>query len=181
MGDEMVKKVLVGLGTAAIVVVLGLFVVGTVFAQTPTATPQATAPRHDGPLGAIGRGADIVSDAVAKLFGMTREQILTERSAGKTLSQIAKEKGLTDQQVIDALVAEQKAAIDQQLKDGKITQSQADWLLARAKAMTPFELSNPFTPHSDAAGDKANGMHGMRGGRGGWDKQAPQATPTPSS
>lgn len=108
---------------------------------------------------------------------MTREQILTERQAGKTLAQIAQEKGVSEQQVIDALVAEQKAALDQAVKDGKITQAQADWLLARMKALAPFELSNPFTPKAKAGHEGFRGGPGGHGGRG----NKPAATPTPST
>ena len=63
-------------------------------------------------------------------------------------------------QLIDAMLAAQREAIEQALADGRITQEQADWLLERMEAMAPFELSNPFAP-----GKAGPGMHGMRGGR----------------
>jgi len=170
----MLKKVAAVVGAAALVAVLGLFVVGSVFAQGPKPTPNAAAPTAGPPRGgAWGRvcaGAGIVSDAVAKLLGMTRDEIYAERAAGKTLSEIAKEKGVTDQQVIDAMVAGQQQVIEQAVKDGKITQAQADWLIARMKAMAPFELTNPFAPRG--------GQHGMRGGHGKGARAKPTATPS---
>jgi len=117
-----------------------------------------------------------VSDAVTKLLGMTQEQIYTERQAGKTLAAIAKEKGITDQQLIDAMTAGQKQVIEQAVKDGRLTQAQSDWMLGRMKAMMPFMLNNPFTPGQWHGGVGAGG-HGsmMRGGMRGW---APQQAPT---
>lgn len=158
----MFKKVVTVVGAAVVVAALGLFAVGAVSAGEPAPTPDGKAPRG-GPWGHMGRGVGIVSDAVTELLGMTRQEVHEERVAGKTLAQIAQEKGVTDQQVIDALLAGRQEAIDQAVKEGKLTQEQADWLLARAKAMAPFELSNPFAPPAGRGG-----MHGeMRGeGRG---------------
>ncbi len=170
----MLKKVVAVVGAAAVVTVLGLFVVGTVFAEDPTPTPKSLPPRA-GFWGCVGRGMGIVGDAVTKLLGMTREQIRTERAAGKTLSQIAKEKGITDQQVIDAMLAGQKEALDQAVKDGRLTQAQADWLLARMKAMAPFELTNPFPMGGMGGG------HRMMRGHGRWGKPTPTPSATSSS
>jgi len=177
----MQRKIVLALGTAVVVALVGLFAVGTVFAESPTPTPNATQPKaaqpRDGAWNRVCRGAGVISDAVTKLLGMTREQIMTERATGKTLAQIAQEKNVTEQQVIDAIVAEQQAAIDQQLKAGKITQAQADWLLARAKAMAPFTLSNPFTPKSR---QPHAGPHAGHAGRGHWNGKQGKAAPTPS-
>lgn len=162
----MVRKLVTVLGTAIVAGVIGLFVVGTVFAQGPTATPTAPQTPWGGAWGGVCRGAGVVSDTITKLLGMTEDQIYAERSAGKNLSDIAKEKGVTDQQLIDAMLASRQEVIDQAVKDGQITQEQADWMLARMKAMTPFQLSNPFGPGA-----------GMRGGCGRWG----QAAPTPSA
>ena len=183
----MLKKIAVALGTMAVVTLLGLYAVGTVFAQGPTATPDASQPKAAQPKadawGRICRGAGVISDSVTKLLGMTPQQIMAERAAGKTLSQIAKEKNVTDQQVIDAIVAGEQSAVDQAVKDGKITQAQADWLVARAKAMAPFALSNPFTPK---AGQQGMGMRGDHAGHGRWNGQKgttgkPAATPSPTA
>lgn len=167
----MLKKVTIGLGTLLMIGVLALFTVGSVYAQAPTPTTPQT------PLGnAWGRvcnGAGVVSDAVAKLLGMSTEDIYAERSAGKTLADIAKEKGVTDQQVIDAMLAGQKEVVDQALADGRVTQEQADWMLERMKTNAPLKLSNPFGP---------GGMGGMRGGgHGRWGGTSPLPSATPNA
>jgi hypothetical protein len=104
-------------------------------------------------------GYSVISDAITKLLGMTWQQIYDARASGKTMSEIAKSKGISDQKVIDAMLAGQKSAIDQALKDKRITQAQADWMLARMKAMSPFMLTNPFGPGA------GGGWHGPVGRR----------------
>jgi hypothetical protein len=158
-----------------LVALVGLFAVGTVFAEEPTPAPTPGAKgRGPGPWIRICRGAGILADAVTDLLGMTREEVFEERAGGKTLSQIAREKGVTDQQVNDAIVSAYKDRLDEAVKNGRITQAQADWLLARMKALAPFELTNPFAPRGGFRG-------GMRGGRGCWGNNAPAPEPTASS
>ena len=167
----MIKRLIAVLGTAAVVGLLGLFVVGTVFAQGPTpATPQTP---WGGAWGGVCRGAGVVSDAITKLLGMTQDQIYAERAEGKTLFDIAKEKGVTDQQLIDAMLASRQEAIDQAVKDGQITQEQADWMIAKMKAMAPFELTSPLAPGA--------GRGGMGRGHGRWGQAAPVTSGTSSS
>jgi hypothetical protein len=105
----------------------------------------------------------VVSDAITGLLGMPQEEIYAERAAGKTLSEIAAEKGVTDQQLIDAMLAGRQEVIDQALADGRITQAQADWMQEAMKTMAPLMLTKPFGP----GGMRAVGgmMGGMRVGR----------------
>jgi len=168
----MLKKFTIGIGTLLAIGVLALFTVGSAYAQAPTPTAPTTPQTPFGyAWGRVGYGAGIVSDAVAKLLGMSAEDIYAERNAGKTLSEIAQEKGITDQQVIDAMLAGQKEVIDQALADGNITQDQADWMLERMKTNAPFMLSNPFGP---------GGKGGMRGGGyGRWGGTPPWVSATP--
>ena len=169
----MIKKIVTILGLVLVVGLAGLFVVGSVLAQDPTPTP--TTPQQ--PLafawGRVQRGWDVAMEAIADLLGMTPQQILNARIEGKTLAEIAKEQGVSEQQLIDAIVAAQVKRIEWALKDGTITQEQADWLIARAKAMAPFKITNPFAP--------GQGRFGRMKPRGGWGQQRPNAAPTPQS
>ena len=156
----MVKKLVMVVGALAIVSVLGLFAVGTASAQGPTPTPPT-------PWGhawnGICNGYTVMSDAISKLLGMTPQQIDDARASGKTLSDLAKSKGISDQKLIDAMLAGQKTVIDQAVKDGRMTRAQADWMVSKMKAMAPFKLTNPFGPE-------------MRGGHGRWGAPPPPTT-----
>jgi len=152
------KKTIIILGSvvsvAAVLGAIGLFVVGSALAQTPT--PWARVPmmgwnRAGGCGGGCGGGCVIsgtntIHDTIAKTLGVTTEQLYAERSAGKTLAQIAKDKGVSEQQLTDVILAAQKQFIDQAVNDGRIAQAQADWMQTQMKTMVPLMLNAPFGP-----------------------------------
>lgn len=84
---------------------------GTSGAQdgTTTAAPADGTARPDHPL-REGRGADL--DAAATTLGMTRAELVTELKAGKSIADVAEEKDVDVQKVIDAMVAEGKARLE---------------------------------------------------------------------
>ncbi|MGQ9683012.1 MAG: hypothetical protein ACUVX9_10775 [Anaerolineae bacterium] len=159
------KRKLIAIGITALVVgALALTATFTVLAQDPTPTqtptPQCWPGRGPSYGARLGRPFAGVRDVVTELLGMTPEEIRAERQKGKTLAQIAEEKGVSEQEIIDAVVAEMKATLDQAVKNGKLTQAQADWLLARTKALVPFTLSNPFVPPENGFGRPCRGFRG---------------------
>jgi hypothetical protein len=137
----MFKRVMAVAGVALLVSALGLFAAGAVSAEEPA--PRVLA---RGPWGHIGGGIGCVGDAAAGLLGMTREEISSERCSGKTLAEIAREMGMSDQQMIDALLASRKEAVQRALESGRLTQDQADRMLERLEATVSSALSRPSTP-----------------------------------
>ncbi len=78
--------------------------------------------------------ADIKSpaDIVAALTGKTVTQVTAERASGKTYGTIAKDAGKLDEFKKETLV-QKKLVLDQQVKDKKITQAQADTVYTSLK------------------------------------------------
>lgn len=72
-------------------------------------------------------------EAAATALGLTSEELSAEFQRGKTLSRLAIEKGIdpvaVQQAVQAATSAGPKAAIQQAVIDGQLTQDNADWLL----------------------------------------------------
>ena len=165
-------------------------VAGAALAQgnTPAqATPQAAQQPKAGPPGG---GPSDGMDDIAKLLGMTLDQIWAERVQGKTLADLAKEKGVDTQQLVDALVASQKAMLDQAVADNRFTQAQADKWLEWYKQAAALQLIEPYGPGFGFGGMRG-GPGGMRGpggpggmrGPGPGDQNGntpPQAAPTPT-
>ena len=121
-------------GITLLVIVIGLVVVvGASLAQGPTPTPPGEMRGFGFDLGMMGQGNWTVFDAAAKALGLTPEQLFTELHSGKTLSDVAKEKGVDLQAVSDAMAAARKdamkQAIEQAVTDGKLSREQADWML----------------------------------------------------
>jgi hypothetical protein len=134
------KKLALTLSVIALVTVLGVASVGSALAQTTTppaqATPSATTQpkQHDFGLGrAFGfRGGSSASfDLVAETLGMTPTELFEALHSGKTLSEIATEKGVDLATIETALsanrVTEMKARLAQAVQDGTMTQEEADW------------------------------------------------------
>ncbi len=142
----MKKKIGLVLSVGVIVAVMGAFLVGPALAQTPApATPAApAAPSTPAAPQGVAPRVSAGYEALATLLGMSVQDINTARQNGQTLSDIGKSKGVTDQQMIDALVSARKTAIDQALTNGSITQAQHDWLLQAAQDMAQLQVTNPF-------------------------------------
>ena len=120
-------------GAALLVALLGMLFAVPAFADPTTPTTTPTAPKDGGRgLGHWG-GSWTEFDAAAKAMGLTPEQLFAELHSGKSLSDIATAKGVDLQKVYDAMnadrIAAMKAAIQQTVTDGTMTQAQADWLL----------------------------------------------------
>lgn len=65
------------------------------------------------------------ADITAGLTGKTVEAVTKERTAGKTYGTIASEAGKLDEFKVESL-KQKKVLLDQRVKDGKITQAEAD-------------------------------------------------------
>jgi len=72
-------------------------------------------------------------DAAASYLGLTDAQLRTELDGGKTLSQVAKDRGKSVDGLVTALVADLKAHLDADVASGRITKAQEDTFLADAK------------------------------------------------
>jgi hypothetical protein len=72
-------------------------------------------------------------DTVAEALGLTPEELFSELHEGKTLAEIAEERGVELEEVREAVSADrveaQKEAIEQAVEDGRLSQEQADWMI----------------------------------------------------
>jgi hypothetical protein len=72
-----------------------------------------------------------VVEAAAKAIGITQAQLIEALRDGKTLSEVAKDNGKDYADVKAAIRAAAKTELDAAVKDDRLTQTQADRLLAR--------------------------------------------------
>ncbi|MCS5697181.1 MULTISPECIES: Fis family transcriptional regulator [Desulfofundulus] len=70
-------------------------------------------------------------DVLAQVLGMSADELKTELQQGKKIYDIAKEKGLTMDQLHQKLLEARIQAIQQAVKDGKISQDKADKMIQR--------------------------------------------------
>ena len=160
------KKIVVVAVLLGVVAALGLGAT-LAFAQGPV-TGQPPAPGF-GPMRGFGGGFGLNADwhaqmqgAVAKALGVPLDDLNAQLRAGKTIAQIAQSKNIDLTKLHDDVQAAHKALIQQAVKDGKLTQAQADLMLQRMDAMDKY---------FDANGGTCPGLAGGAGfGRGmmGW-------------
>jgi hypothetical protein len=81
-------------------------------------------------------------DAAAKTLGMTSADLTTALKT-KSLLTLAQEKNVDVTKLRTAIADAEKAAIDQAVKDGKLTQAQADAMKANLKPEN-VDLTRPF-------------------------------------
>jgi polyhydroxyalkanoate synthesis regulator phasin len=100
--------------------------------------------RHGGP-GLFGRGhRGMGLEAAAKYLGITEAALRTQLESGKTLAQVAKDRNKSVDGLVTALVADKKARIEQAVKDGHLTQAQADELVAGIKEHVTAMVNGRF-------------------------------------
>jgi polyhydroxyalkanoate synthesis regulator phasin len=92
-----------------------------------------------GPFGLIEPDPMGELSTAADYLGLTQEQLRDRLNSGKTLAQIAKEQDKSVAGLVDKLVEQKKARIEEAVKDGRLTRTQADEILAKInRAVTDF-------------------------------------------
>jgi hypothetical protein len=129
------------------------------------------------------RGVAAISlQTVATTLGVTVDDVRTALRNGTTIAAYAVTKGKTAQDVIDALVAAAKSALDAQVKAGTITQAQEDTRLTAATTKIT-DFVNNGTPQGGPKGGPgvSGGAPGARpGGRAGGHGARANGGTTPS-
>jgi hypothetical protein len=116
----------------------------------------------EGKHGGKGHGGPAKSLAnVAAVLKLTKAELQEQLSSGKSLAAVATAQNVNVQLVIDAVVAEMRAHIAEEVASGEVTQAQADAKLAEVTSRVT-DMVNGVRP----AG-MGEGKHGGRGGRGG--------------
>lgn len=171
------KKILV-IGTIVGVLVLTLGIAGLVYAQTPTPeTPPypgwgrgmmgggyRSGGFGSGMMGGFQSGApglthDAMLEAFASALDMTTEELQSRMASGETLWSIAREQGLSDEQIGELIYSARSEALAAMVTAGVITQEQANWMLEHMA-----QVQAPGFSFGSCHGDGVPGRFG--GGRG---------------
>ena len=93
-------------------------------------------------------------NAAAAFLGLTEAQLDEALDGGKSLAQIAKDKGKSADELVDALVAATTKRLDQAVADGRMTKAQRDMVVADLKERTTA-IVNGTTPAEAASASAA--------------------------
>jgi hypothetical protein len=105
---------------------------GTVLGVGPGGPGGGLSLHHRGGPGIGIGGPGEVTDAAAKALGISRDELFKRMRDGKTLEEIAKAEDKSFDDVKAAMKAAMKKGLDEAVKDGKLTQEQADEILSRS-------------------------------------------------
>lgn len=164
------KRKSIGLAALAVLLAVSVLWAATAFAKpVRERTFQGSGIRGFG----IGGPRAGLKDA-AEVLGMTLDEILAAKSQGKTVAQIAAEKGITPELLVEKIVALRKAKLDALVQEGKITQEQAN--LALQATEKNIEAMINETCQGNCAGNPGpqRSGHQTRGGQAGNCSGAPQ-------
>ncbi len=126
-----------------------------------------------------GRGFGIFGDALTAAqtyLGVTDQQLRTALQSGKSLADIAKDKGKTTAGLQKAMVDSVTKAADQAVKDGKLTKAQRDALVAKSTQWVQHEITETHDGHGGfgkPGGDGPPPSDGNGTGSGGQNGGAP--------
>ncbi len=81
----------------------------------------------------------------ANVLGMNQTDLIAELD-NKTIAQVAQEKGIATDKIVDAFLAPRIAALQSAVEEGRLTQAQADQMLVTMKAHVTEQLSTAWTP-----------------------------------
>ncbi|MFN8421058.1 MAG: hypothetical protein U0528_17715 [Anaerolineae bacterium] len=122
---------------AAVVFALGALAINSAYAQGPGGNGNG--------MGMGGYNNSLIAVA-AKALGMDQTALVAELTAteGKTIADVAKEKGVALESIVDAFVAPHAAQLQAAVTSGRLTQEQADAALAQMKANVTTRLNTPY-------------------------------------
>lgn len=96
-------------------------------------------------------------DTVAQSLDLTVDELRSELSTGKSIADLAEERGVNVDSIIEAILAQHEAFLDDAVAAGNITEEQKDWMQANMAAMLGERVNQSWT---------FGGFGGWSGGRG---------------
>ncbi len=139
-----------------------------------TALDEARPARGFGHGGFGGRrfGGHLDLSTVAESLGVTEAELRSALEGGQTLAEIATERGVAVQAVVDAIVVAQEEHIAEEAAEGDLTQEQADELLADAEERATALVNGELPAREGHGHDGGGRRHGRAPGEGTADDSA---------
>ncbi|MGE5421969.1 MAG: hypothetical protein ACM3QW_01800 [Ignavibacteriales bacterium] len=115
----------------------------------------------------IGRTIGSLADQVASFLGISRQDLASDRQAGKSLADIAASKNVSQTELTDKMLETRMAALKQALADGKITQAQYDTCVQNMKQNIEKNVTRTTVgPNGNGQGRGQGNGQGRRGQMG---------------
>jgi predicted DNA-binding protein (UPF0251 family) len=100
-------------------------------------------------------------EAAAEYLGMSRRALLEALEGGKTLAQVARDRGKTVDGLVDALMARAEQKLDRAVQEGRLTDAERDEMLSGLRERITDLVNGRFPSHAgprfrqgDSRGDR---------------------------
>jgi len=111
--------------------------------------------------------AGAMHDEIAKYLGLSDQDLYNQRVDGKSIEQIAKEKGKSTEEIQKMMIESKKTQLEQLVKEKKITEEQQQFMLQRMETQTDAAISNTGIGRGRMGGGQGQGR-GFGGGSPRW-------------
>jgi hypothetical protein len=142
-------------GIALAVVIASTFA-RAAWAQNPAGGPGIRQMQSGGPgigrRGGMGGPQQSLVAVAADTLGLTQPDLIVRLQGGKTIAQVAGEQNMALDTIVNAFAATRQARMAQAVANGRMTQTQADAMLATMRANVTARLSQPWSPQGPGAG-----------------------------
>ncbi len=153
---------------------IALAVLISVMALGSVASAQGPQTGGPGGMGGWGGPQNSLVAVAAKILGIDQATLVSTLNGGKTIADVAKDKGIALDKIVDAFLAPRVEYLKSAVTAGRFTQAQADAWLATMKTNVTAQLNAKFTPRGygmgtgfvDANNDGVCDNCGMGGGMG---------------
>ncbi|MFQ6058529.1 MAG: hypothetical protein ACE5MB_06605 [Anaerolineae bacterium] len=95
-----------------------------------------------GPMLGFGWGHSGLIQAAAQVLDMSPWEIRAELAQGRTLAELAEERGVDPQAIVEAFIAERAEMLQWAVEAGYLTQEQADWMLEEMREHAEWLLTH---------------------------------------
>ncbi|MEQ8175386.1 MAG: hypothetical protein ABRQ26_10015 [Syntrophomonadaceae bacterium] len=113
----------------------------------------------------VGRNGGSLAATVTDILGISRNDLAVARQAGKSLNDIAVEKGVGQEQLLNDVLAKRQQNLAQALQDQKITQDQYNQCVQQMKENIEKNLARTATgPNGTGNGSKMGRGQGQGNG-----------------
>lgn len=147
------KWLKIGMLAAVLAVVGALAVSGSALAAPPT--PPEGGGYGLGVRGAWGGPSNSLVAVAAPVLGMEPAELAAALAGGQTIAQVAEAQGVAIDEVVDAALAPRAGYIAQAVADGRLSQADADAMLASMRTQITAQLNAAHVPGGQGMGRAA--------------------------
>lgn len=107
----------------------------------------------------VGQVQGNLASLVAGILGLDRATLIEQRHSGRSLAEIAEAQGVSREQLVQNILEERKKILEQMVKEGRLTQEQADLCLKNMEQRIEYNVDRTSVGPPPWAGKGSGNSH----------------------